>query len=50
MKNNLVIISQKVVDRKGNLVGDDPKKFPSITNRCKELVAYLETGETYKVV
>ncbi|MNO75241.1 hypothetical protein D3C76_662710 [compost metagenome] len=46
----LNIVFQKVVDSKGNVIGDDPEKFSMLTNKCNALVAYLETGKEHKVV
>lgn len=46
----LVIVSESVVDRNGNHIGDDPKEFSIITNRCKAMAKSLETGLDYQVV
>ncbi len=44
------IVSESVVDRYGNIIGDNPMDFPSITNKAKQLIAYLETGKEHVVV
>jgi len=49
-KNKLQIVSERVVDRNGNVIGDDPTQFPMLANKSKELITYLETGQNYKVV
>lgn len=49
-KNKLHIVSEHVVDRNGNVIGDDPTQFPMLANKSKELITYLETGQNYKVV
>ncbi|WP_199925495.1 hypothetical protein [Paenibacillus bouchesdurhonensis] len=50
MGKTLRIVKNIVIDNRGNVVGDDPRKFSTITNRCKEVSAYLETGKLHKVV
>ncbi|MBS5910732.1 MAG: hypothetical protein KID09_08795 [Paenibacillus macerans] len=44
------IVSELVVDRNGKVIGDKPEDFPSLTNKAKELIAYLETGKEYVIV
>ncbi len=49
-KKEVRIVSESVVDRNGKVIGDRPEDFPSLTNKAKELIAYLETGQVYKVI
>lgn len=44
------IINEKVIDRNGTIIGNDPSKFPCITNRCLVLAKLIETGKDYKIV
>lgn len=43
------IVSESVVDREGKVIGDDPSKFPIITNRCLKLSTSLKTGQDYTI-
>ncbi|MBP1312372.1 hypothetical protein JOD82_005517 [Paenibacillus sp. 1182] len=38
------IVSEKVIDKNGTIIGDDPGEFPSIIAKCKALVLTLESG------
>ncbi|EGG33415.1 hypothetical protein [Paenibacillus sp. HGF5] len=49
-KSKLHIVSEQVIDRYGNVIGDDPTQFPMLANKSKELIIYLQTGQNYKVV
>lgn len=46
----LTIVSESVVDNTGRKIGDDPTKFPIITNRCKAIAMNWKTGQNYKVI
>ncbi|WP_180984640.1 hypothetical protein [Paenibacillus sp. F4] len=44
------IVSEKVIDKNGTVIGDDPGKFPSIIAKCKALVLTLEIGVEHAFV
>ena len=43
------IVGESVVDRLGNVVGDDPSKHASVTNKCMLMVTSLKTGQEYRI-
>jgi hypothetical protein len=43
------IVSESVVDRSGNIVGDDPSKHAALTNKCMLMVTSLKTGQEYRI-
>jgi hypothetical protein len=46
----LRIVSETVVNSKGEVIGNDPSQFPRITNLCLQITATLETGRQYRIV
>jgi hypothetical protein len=43
------IVSESVVDRSGVVIGDDPSKHSTITNKCLLTVTSLKTGQDYRI-
>ncbi len=46
----LRIVEESVVDRNGKIVNGGPEDFLSLTNACKILSAFLETGLDHQIV
>lgn len=48
--NNLRIVSRSVINSNGTITSVDPKEIPFIADRCKLVVARLDTSVNHRLV
>lgn len=48
--NNLRIVNRSVMNSNGTVTNVDPKDIPFITDRCKLVVARLDTSVNHRLV